>query len=56
MQKHKYVIIGGGLAGARAGDGIRSIDDTGSIALLAAEHHLPYRRFLQHIGRSHLQF
>lgn len=43
-QAFRYVIIGGGLAGGRAVDGIRRIDPEGSIALVAGEHHRPYQR------------
>ncbi len=39
-----YIIIGGGLAGASAVEGIRSRDDSGSIALFAKENRLPYDR------------
>ncbi|NLN76587.1 MAG: FAD-dependent oxidoreductase [Armatimonadetes bacterium] len=41
---HEYVIVGGGLAGASAIDGIREVDAEGSIALIAAEHYYPYHR------------
>jgi NADPH-dependent 2,4-dienoyl-CoA reductase/sulfur reductase-like enzyme len=44
MQSYKYVIIGGGLAGGRASDGIRSVDIEGTIALVTEEHHMPYQR------------
>ena len=44
MQPYKYVIIGGGLAGQRAGDGIRQVDAEGTVALVTAEHHMPYER------------
>jgi 3-phenylpropionate/trans-cinnamate dioxygenase ferredoxin reductase subunit len=44
MTSYKYVIIGGGLAGGRAGDGIRSVDAEGTIALVTEEHHMPYQR------------
>jgi NAD(P)H-nitrite reductase large subunit len=44
METYKYVIIGGGLAGQRACDGIRKVDTEGSIALVAAEPHAPYQR------------
>jgi len=40
----KYIIVGGGLAGASAVEGIRSRDDSGPIALFAREAHLPYDR------------
>ena len=44
MQSYEYVIIGGGLAGQRAGDGIRKVDVEGTIALVTAEPHMPYER------------
>jgi NADPH-dependent 2,4-dienoyl-CoA reductase/sulfur reductase-like enzyme len=44
MQTYKYLIIGGGLAGQRACEGIRQADTEGSIALVAQEKHLPYQR------------
>lgn len=40
----KYIIVGGGLAGASAIEGIRSRDDSGSIALFCKEHRRPYDR------------
>lgn len=39
-----YVIIGGGIAGASAIDGIRAHDREGKILLLSRENHAPYRR------------
>lgn len=39
-----YVIIGGGLAGASAVEGIRELDHDGRILLLGSEKHLPYNR------------
>ncbi len=45
MANHfKYVIVGGGLAGALAIEGIREVDSQGSIALFGRESHLPYDR------------
>jgi 3-phenylpropionate/trans-cinnamate dioxygenase ferredoxin reductase subunit len=44
MAEFKYVIVGGGLAAARACEGIRELDREGSIAIVAAEGHLPYIR------------
>jgi 3-phenylpropionate/trans-cinnamate dioxygenase ferredoxin reductase component len=41
---YEYLIIGGGLAGASAIEGIREFDAVHSIALLGAEAHLPYDR------------
>jgi 3-phenylpropionate/trans-cinnamate dioxygenase ferredoxin reductase subunit len=43
-QDYKYVIVGGGLAGASAVQGIREVDAEGSILMLSAETHLPYDR------------
>ncbi|MGI6367318.1 MAG: NAD(P)/FAD-dependent oxidoreductase [Anaerolineae bacterium] len=40
----KYLIIGGGVAAARACAGIRALDEEGSIAILTEEPHLPYHR------------
>lgn len=39
-----YVIVGAGLAGASAAQGIREQDPTGSILLIGEELHLPYHR------------
>src|SRR5690606_28640107 len=36
--------VGGGMTGAAAVEGIRSIDPQGSIMMLSAEKHLPYNR------------
>jgi len=44
MRSYNYVIIGGGLAGQRAGDGIRKVDPEGTVALVTEEQHLPYER------------
>lgn len=40
----RYVIVGGGLAGASAAAGIRELDAEGSILMLGREHHYPYHR------------
>jgi NADPH-dependent 2,4-dienoyl-CoA reductase/sulfur reductase-like enzyme len=42
--KHKYVIVGGGLAAASAIEGIRGRDPEGTILLLSRENHAPYHR------------
>lgn len=42
--QHKYVIVGGALAGASAIEGIRKRDAAGSILLLGRESDLPYDR------------
>ncbi|MFZ3018128.1 MAG: FAD-dependent oxidoreductase [Gallionella sp.] len=41
---YDYVIVGSGLAGASAVEGIRERDATGSILMVAEESHLPYDR------------
>jgi 3-phenylpropionate/trans-cinnamate dioxygenase ferredoxin reductase subunit len=43
-QRYTYVIVGGGLAGASAVEGIRERDTKGGILLLGSETHLPYDR------------
>ena len=40
----RYLIIGGGLAAARAVEGIREHDREGAVTLVSAEDHLPYER------------
>ena len=40
----RYVIVGGGLAGASSIEGIREIDRDGEIVLVTAERELPYHR------------
>lgn len=41
---YDYMIVGGGLAGASAVEGIRELDEVGSILLSGKESHLPYDR------------
>jgi 3-phenylpropionate/trans-cinnamate dioxygenase ferredoxin reductase subunit len=41
---YDYMIVGGGLAGASAVEGIRELDAAGSILLIGEESHLPYDR------------
>src|SRR5437899_6183836 len=41
---YKYVIVGGGLTGASAIEGIRARDPEGTILLLARENNSPYHR------------
>ena len=43
-RSYEYIIVGGGLAGASAVEGIRELDKKGAILLLGAEKHLPYDR------------
>ncbi len=42
--RYRYVIVGGGLAGASAVEGIRQLDPNGPILLVSDEKHLPYHR------------
>ena len=44
MDQYTYIIIGGGLAGQRAAQGIRKVDTQGTAALVTAEPHVPYER------------
>ena len=41
---YDYAIVGGGLAGASAVEGIRELDVAGRILLVSEENHLPYDR------------
>ena len=43
-ERAAYVIVGGGLAAAKAVEGIRESDATGSIVVVTEENHLPYER------------
>jgi len=43
-ERYAYIIMGGGLAGASAVEGIRELDKKGTILLISAERHLPYDR------------
>ena len=43
-RSYSYIIVGGGLAGAAAAEGIREHDTAGSILLIGAEHDAPYDR------------
>ena len=44
MRRETIVIIGGGLAGAKAVEGARDAGFDGRIVLLTDEPHLPYER------------
>lgn len=44
MNHYKYLIIGGGMTGDAAAQGIRELDPTGSILLVGSETHAPYNR------------
>ena len=43
-QSYSYIIIGGGVAGASAVEGIRELDPQGSILLIGRETNRPYDR------------
>ena len=44
MTHYNYLILGGGMAASAAAAGIREVDKTGSIGIIAAEHETPYDR------------
>jgi NADPH-dependent 2,4-dienoyl-CoA reductase/sulfur reductase-like enzyme len=44
VETYKYVIVGAGLGGSSAADGIRESDPKGSILLIGREPHIPYDR------------
>jgi len=44
MAHYKYLLIGGGMTGDAAAQGIRELDSEGSIGLIGAEHDPPYNR------------
>lgn len=44
MDRHDYIVIGGGMAGGRTAENIRKADDQGSIVLFTDEPYLPYER------------
>ncbi len=44
MASYKYLIIGGGMTGDAAAQGIRELDADGTIGLISAEHDPPYNR------------
>ncbi|MGA2286409.1 MAG: FAD-dependent oxidoreductase [Dehalococcoidia bacterium] len=43
-RSYRYVIVGGGLTGGAAVEGIRGVDASGLILLIGEENHLPYDR------------
>ncbi len=43
-ESYSYIIVGGGLAGASAADGIRERDHDNKILIIGNEKHLPYNR------------
>ena len=44
MVSYNYVIVGGGVAAGKACEGIRELDQSGSIAVVTDEPHRPYHR------------
>ena len=44
MKNYTYIIVGGGMAADSAIQGIREVDEKGSIALVGAENYPPYNR------------
>jgi len=44
MAQYRYLIIGGGMTGDAAAQGIRELDPDGAIGLIGAEHDPPYKR------------
>lgn len=44
MATYKYLIVGGGMTGDAAVHGIREVDESGSIGVIASEPHAPYNR------------
>ncbi|MFO8037514.1 MAG: FAD-dependent oxidoreductase [Anaerolineales bacterium] len=44
MKGYTYLIIGGGIAGGKACQGIRDVDGSGTAALITKEDHPPYQR------------
>lgn len=44
MEQFDYLIVGGGMTAAAAANGIREVDDGGSIAILSSERQPPYDR------------
>lgn len=44
MTRYTYVIVGGGMTGAAACEGIRELDASGTILLVSSETHNPYNR------------
>lgn len=44
MTDTSFVIVGGGLAGAKAAEALREQGHDGRLTLIGAERHLPYER------------
>ena len=44
MKSYRYLIVGGGMSADAVCKGIRSLDEDGTIGLVGAEPHAPYKR------------
>lgn len=44
MKRYDYLIIGGGMTAAAAVRGIREVDSNGTVGIIGAENHRPYKR------------
>jgi len=44
MQEYQYLVIGGGIAGGKALEGVREVDPEGSLGLITRENHPPYQK------------
>lgn len=44
MREVQYLVIGGGIAGGKAVEGVREVDPDGSLALITRENHPPYHK------------
>jgi NADPH-dependent 2,4-dienoyl-CoA reductase/sulfur reductase-like enzyme len=44
MREFQYLVIGGGIAGGKALEGVREVDSDGSLALITRENHPPYHK------------
>jgi len=44
MKDYQYLIIGGGMAGGKAAEGIREVDPEGRAAIITREEHPPYQK------------
>jgi NADPH-dependent 2,4-dienoyl-CoA reductase/sulfur reductase-like enzyme len=44
MREVQYLVIGGGIAGGKALEGVREVDPDGSLALITRENHPPYHK------------
>ena len=53
MIRRDYLVVGGGIGGASACEGIRKYDKRGSVTLVGAEPFAPYKRWI--ISKSFLR-